>query len=288
MRYTFAAMVAAATICSGTTPLPGTPECMIVDRVAALAGRTDPGAAGALEVLKRIGEGRAMDLSPDTESRLGLEPGRLHQAAFRIHEVRVCAIHRIGALADDEALNYLKNLKQSDMEPDQTGYVWTAVQIAVREAELNRLPNEASRVLFLEDVTKDRSAAAWWAVQELCNRGSVPSLGYIRESLARDYAGSPEYDRQMKFCEARISIIQRDPNRLKAIASVLTVAGGSTDQQVLGWAINQLHDMDSPAADAEINRYAREIDNLPAGSPMKAALAWERLQIRNLPPHSPK
>ena len=64
----------------------------------------------------------------------------------------------------------------------------------------------------------------------------------------------------------------------------LTVSNGTNDPQILGWAINQLHTMKSPRADAELERYAREIERLAKDSRLRRDLEPKRLQIRNLLP----
>jgi len=57
-----------------------------------------------------------------------------------------------------------------------------------------------------------------------------------------------------------------------------------TNAQLLAWAINQLRAIDSLGANAEVERFADEIDDLPDESPLKSELWGRRVQIRGLAP----
>jgi hypothetical protein len=223
------------------------------------------------------------DASPDLESRVGLEPGKLRGPEFKDESVRSHALRKIGQLDLPEALTYLQNLKRGDVGPDTSGQMWSSAQIALREAELIRIPDEPARVRFLEDTTGEKTAAASWAVEELCNRGSRQSLPSIRESILRRDPTSRGAD-EITFCEARMDIIARDPDRAKALGSFLSVSSGVTDHHLLGWTINQLRALGSPEAEAQVQRYADEIESLPDDSPLRRALWGERVGIRGMGP----
>jgi hypothetical protein len=213
-----------------------------------------------------------------------LKPGQLRTPGFKDGTVRAYAIRKIAGMDDPAALSYLLNLKKSDTEPDPSGQVWAAVQIAIREAQFRRIPDEWEKTRFLERTKEDRSAAAFWAVEELCNRGSYSSVSFVRASIRSSESG-PDAETDIQFCEARMDVISRDPDRVKALASILSVNSGSADSRLLGWAIGQLQAMKSPRADAELNRYVN--DSLPAGSPLIEKLAARRFQIRREPPPLP-
>jgi hypothetical protein len=87
-----------------------------------------------------------------------------------------------------------------------------------------------------------------------------------------------------------MEIVSRNPDRLKALGSYLMVNSRSTspDLKLVGWTIAELEMMKSPQADAELQRYAKEIDALPEGSPLKEELSFVRMQIRNMPRRSSK
>jgi hypothetical protein len=289
MKHAAAVLVATASMCLASIPPPFYYECTLVDRVGVSAKVGKPASSIALETLERIAEGRMADLSPGTEVQVGLEPGQLHKPEFKDETVRSHALRRIGEVDLPEALTYLQNLKKRDIQPDTSGQMWSSAQIALRQAQVNRVPDELEKISFLESVTSERgSAAAWWAVQELCNRGSYHSLAFISEHIRRAYSSPRDLEQAMGFCEARMAITSRDADRVKALGSFLTVSSGATDPELIGWAINELHSLDSASADAEVERYAREIESLPDGSALKTALWGKRVQIRNLLPHRPK
>jgi hypothetical protein len=60
------------------------------------------------------------------------------------------------------------------------------------------------------------------------------------------------------------------------------VNSGVTDSRLLGWAILKLRALKSQKAEAEVQRYSKEIDDLPDGSPMKNALQRVQILIRGI------
>lgn len=287
MRNTLLLATAGVAICFGSIPPPYYAECRLVDEMVVKAKAIPASQAVALEILERIVERQIQSARPDLELAAGLPYGQFRKPEFSTDEVRIRALLRISDLDLPEALDYLKNLSKDRLAPVSSSQVWDTAEIALHRAELNRISDENARVPFLEDTTGGKSAAvAWWAVQSLCNQGSQRSLPFIRESIWR-HNPTADGQQQISFCETRMAIVSRNPDRTKALASLLVVTNGVTDQELLGWAINELHDIDSPQADAEIQRYAKEIDQLPNG-PLKTALWGKRLQIRTLLPHSAK
>ena len=270
MKHSAAMLIVTASVCLSTTPLPFfSYECSLIDHVER-RGRRGPSivTSAAFAVLKLMAEGRTRDASPDAEVKVGLEPGaKLRGPEFAGSHVVPCprALRVIGRLGSPDALAYLQHLKKTDIEPDPSGQVWSSGtdRTALREAQLNRIPEGRARVRFLEDTTIDtRSAAARWAVEELCDRGSRESLPFIIQHLTRVYSLAREVDGALKFCEARIDLISRDPDRIKALGSFLSVHSVG-DPELFGWAINTLRDMKSARAEAEVERFADEIEDLP-------------------------
>lgn len=228
-------VIAAASICMASFPFSF--EWSLVDRVAAVANAEGPARAVGLQILELIAEGRMAGANPGLEASVGLKPGQLRGPEFRDESVRSHALLKIGELDVPEALAYLQNLKAEDIAPDTSGLMRSSLHIALHQAQLNRIPDESSKIRFLENTTSEKSDAAWWAVEQLCNRGSRESLAFIRESIWRRNP-TPTGTAQIAFCEARIDVISRDPDRVKALASVLSVTNGVTDPELLGWAIS--------------------------------------------------
>jgi hypothetical protein len=254
MRHAAAFLIITVSACLALTLPPFFFECSLVDRVAVSARVGNPVALVALGMLERVAEGRVAGLSPEVEVQVGLQPGQLHKPEFKDEGVRSHALRRIGEVDLPEALAYLQNLKKGDIQPDVSGRMWSSAQIALRQGQVNRIPDETGKISFLEGVTSDRaSAAAGWAVQELCNRGSNRSLGFISGSIRRRDS-TPRGLVDVSFCEAPMAIISRDPDRSRALGSFLSVYSGETDSQV----------------------------------PLKVALRIERVQIQRLLPQRPK
>jgi hypothetical protein len=266
-------------ICMATTPDPLGFPYSLLDRVGDAAKAGVATRASALEILERVAEGRMEGGSPDLEVQVGLKSGQLRGPEFRGYELRSYAFRRIGELDLPEALTYLQNLKESDIGPDTSGQIRSAAQIALLQAQVNRIPDQQAKIRFLEEATSGKGAGVHWAVDELCNLGSYQSLPLIRARIHRLLSLPQDIEHENGFCEARMGVVSRDPDRVRALGAVLRVNGGGTDPQLTGWAIGQLRAMRSERADAELERYAKEIDALPADSPVKRDLA-SRLPLR--------
>jgi hypothetical protein len=74
-------------------------------------------------------------------------------------------------------------------------------------------------------------------------------------------------------------VVASNPDRVKALASVLTVGGDAANGRLAGWAVNELNSMQTQPAEAELDRFAREIGELPEGSPTRARLGAYRQEI---------
>src|SRR5579871_3158350 len=83
-----------------------------------------------------------------------------------------------------------------------TGMLWPAAQVALRQAQLNGVPDESGRIRFLESTTGEKSAAAWWAVQVPCDQGRQEALPFIRDHIRRVYSLTRDVEQAITFCEA--------------------------------------------------------------------------------------
>ncbi len=285
MKYRVATLtvVGGAWLCLATTLAPFFHECALLDRVLGMTGSESATRYIALDLLERVAGGTmdAVGLELETQVGLGLTPGRMHQPAFKDPEVRIYALRKLGDVSLPEALVYLQNLKKDDLMPDSSGQLWPNAQIAFHQALVNRITDELGKTEFLESTLRERSPAASWAAEELCNRGSHRSLDLVRESI-RKRNPTPDGEQQIGFCQARMEVLSLDPDRIKALGSVLSVSEGSNDRQLVGWAILQLYSIKAPKADAELERYRVEIGKLPKDSPQRAALLGTEQTIRRL------
>ena len=276
------------TACIATTPRPFYVQCALVDRIAD-AAKAGPSEAKlvVLEILERVAEGRMDTANPDLETPFGLRPGQLRGPEFKEKTVRAEALQKIAELDVPEALAFLQNLTGPDFAT-HSGQLWPDAQVALHRALLKRIPDEASQVRFLEDTART-SVAYLWAVDELCDRGSQGSLPVVRASIRR-HDSTRRGEQRIAFCEARMDIVSRNPDRIAALGSFLNARAVPAESQVspenrlVPWAILQLRSMKSPRAHAELERFADEIDDLPEGSPQKEALWGYRVTIRGAAP----
>ena len=74
----------------------------------------------------------------------------------------------------------------------------------------------------------------------------------IREFL--DHRDSSRLEEALAFCQARIGVVNSDPDRAKALGWVLRLDAPLADEQIMRWAILQLFAMESPEADAILDR----------------------------------
>ena len=281
MRLRQIVILVAALNCSGTSPAPFAAERALLDRVAGRAKNGSEVGAAALEILERVAEGRMDRARPELEIQVGLKPNELRNRIFKEGSLRAHAVLKIGESDLPESLHYLQSLRPTDLEPDVTGMVWPAVQVAVRKAEYERISDGASKTRFLEDTTAEHSAAASWAVNELCETGSYRSLGFVRESI-QNRNPTPTGQKELAFCEARMGVILRSPDLIQALGSILSVREGTVDEDLIGWAVQRLEAIRSARADRELARYAKEIDDLPTDSQLKRNLQTTRAHLRNV------
>jgi hypothetical protein len=99
----------------------------------------------------------------------------------------------------------------------------------------------------------------------------------IRKMWSGDYG-----DEEIQFCEARIEVLARSPDRIKALGSALNLQDGAQRERLTTWAIYQLDAMKSPQADAELDRFMEQIRKLPDDSPARDDLSPHVAAIQNL------
>jgi len=225
--------------------------------------------------------------SPETEGRVGLKAGQLRRPEFRDATVRAHALLDIGEIDDPEALSYLQALKRDGLPEDHTNQVWPAAQVALHHALMSRITSEQGKIRFLEDTLLERhdafsdGAVVYWAINQLCDRGSQGSVALVQEAIFKRDSTDRGAER-VAFCKARVDLLSRNPDRTVALASVLELASGFRDAELLHWAIDQLASIKSSRANGELERYAKQIDALPDDSPLKDAGLPFLQQIQDL------
>lgn len=288
MKYktAFPLSLAIPVLCLATTPDPYAGYCALLERVATLAASQQTSTV-ALELLERVAEGRTGSIRAGSEAQVGLVPGELQQKGFDIPPLRGCALRKIGETALPEAVDFLAKLKPADFGTDTTGQLWPAAQIALQTAFLNRIADPQLKIEFLERTLtelqgqKSDGAVEGWAVDQLCDRGALGALPVIQQSIRKLLSGQSGAD-EIQFCEARIHVLFSEPDRSKALGSVLSVDNGAEDTRLAWWAINQLASMHSPNADAELDRFASEIGKLPEGFPKREHLSVFKQAVQDI------
>jgi hypothetical protein len=256
-----------------TTVAPYAAHCRLLERVVE---KSQPDVSLAL--LQSVALGRADDFRAEVEKRVGLAAGQLRAKEFATDTVRACAFQRIGELGSEEAVAFLTKVSRSDIGPDMTHQIWAAVQIALRNLVFMTVNDDLGKRVFLENVLTqphDGTGALWmWAINQLCDRGSVLSTGVIQKSMKTMWSGSYG-DEEMRFCTQRMEVVARHADRAKAIGSIVRVAD-ATDDRLITWGIYQLAAIGTPSADAELRRFATEVDKAMSGS--LGGLRWKRFR----------
>jgi len=280
-------IASAPLLCIFGKEAPGAYKCAVLDRVFEVAISGSSKSGSALAVLERVAEGSAQTVSAASEALLGLKPGEFQDRSFTDTVVRSHAFRRIGESGLPGTLDFLEAVDPSGWGQDETQQVWPDVQVALREAKLMRIPDPSDRVQFLENTVTERhdpisnSLVISWAVDQLCDSSSRSSLPVIERSIRRwNPTGRGEED--IRFCYARMDVVTRHTDRAKALGSVLSVATSAYDQRLTHWALRALAAMRSPDADAEMDRFAVEIEKLPDGSSQKQQLLEFSQSVRVL------
>jgi hypothetical protein len=192
-----------------------------------------------------------------------------------------------------EAADFLSKLKLTDFPDDPSQRIWSRAQVAIRNAALVRITDRRERVEFLKgiltegDYATSNGPAGRWAIEELCNSGAAAALPEIEHSVRKSGNGQRGED-DIEFCKARIQVVSRDPDRAKALASVLSLDGPPQDDRLVGWAVVELLNTHSVGANAELARFAAAVDKLPLYSQTRQRLWPYRVAIHSIPPSGPR
>lgn len=273
-------------LCFANSPLPYAGQCRLLDKILAAVAAQPQTATIALELLERVALGRTPEINSEFEAQVGAVPGYLQNPEFKTPTVRAYAFWKIGETGLPDAVDFLAKLKPADIGIDTSQQIWPAAQIALRNARLKGIENPQAKVEFLKSTLTgphdaiSNSAVTTWAVNQLCDHGAHTASPEIQKSI-RARMERQDGEDEIRFCEARIQVVFRNPDRVKALGSVLSVAGVTEEDRLVRWAIYQLGEMRSPDADAELKRFATEIGRLPDSSPQKRRLTAFKGEINS-------
>jgi hypothetical protein len=242
-----------------------------VDRI--VAASSEQTAPAVLQILRDIVVGRTSDISPALLTAAALKTVDI--SLLRAPEVRAYAVEKIAAVGSDDSIAWLKALRVEDLPGDRSYTVYGAVQVAYRRTLLSREPDPNAQRAFLEDLLQRRSDP-WasdrifsWALSELCNRGSVGSMPIIEQALGKQ--GDPPALNKIRECEAMMTIVNSNPDRIQAIGSALdrlvqAHTGTDLDTRLVIWATDQLSRDKSKEAQAALARFVTNAAGLQGDS----------------------
>ena len=174
-------------LCWADEPSPYFREFARLDHIFALTGTPSQTGATALELLELVALGRTSAIRAGSETQIGLFPGELQYATYAEPSVRVHALQKIGECRLPEALEFLQNLKRSDLGEDTTQMIWPNSRVALTNALLNRIENPEARTEFLVNTLKElgdgRDLVAPWVSNQLCDQGTSTALPLIRRGF---------------------------------------------------------------------------------------------------------
>jgi hypothetical protein len=267
--------------CMATTPRPFEAQREFLDRIATAA---DSQPAAALEVLEFLSLGEVPRVSVESCTRIGIAMKDLEQQELRQPSIRAYAFTKIGEIGGSSALEFLTSLTPGDIGADPTGEIWPACRLAIQRLLLNQIADSQSKILFLERVISEPHDAAAgdaiqsWAVNELCDRGSLASLPAIKHSI-RSRDSSQRGEEEFEFCAKRIAVLLRDPDRSNALGTVLITGKAHEDARLTMWAIARLEAEHSQMGYSELERFRAEIEEMPQRSPLTPSYLYFKNEI---------
>jgi hypothetical protein len=254
----------------------------MLDKIGTMAA-AEPTRSAALGVLEQIAKGDNQNIAAERGQQLGLTPADLQHPVYGSVVVRGCALRSLGRTGLPEAADFLRNFSLSDAAGDKSQTLWPAAQIAVREALLSGITDAGSRAAFLENVLKEphdaisKGGVMLWALEELCDAGATSALPTIRQTLSDLWTGHPFAQDEAVFCEDRVQVLTRDPDRARALGSVFgsiaSLESTPEGKRIIQWASLQLIPLHSPSADAELERIAGDLAVQAKNFPKDAELA---------------
>lgn len=277
--FTISLLAAGAVVCWGAVE-PNYREGLVIDRLVA-GGRANAGLRPlALETLARIARGLPDSVSPEAAAAFGVPAG--NDAFFGAEDVRMHAVLAIGGSGFPEAEAVLASIQ---LEPNPPAYLPRALLGARQRAHYEQLPDAREKESYLAELIRQGDPGNF-AVGEACDSGNSRLLPLF-ESATVTSGGitqpmvPPEV---MRVCREKIYVLSTNSDRAKALGSVLKVSDQPGDYELMVWAVMELEKMNTPEADAEMKRFAAEVDKLPDpdNDPSHSAALTIRSAMRRL------
>lgn len=219
----------------------------------------------ALFALERLAEGKPESVPGDIAAQIGLSPTSIGWTTYRQLPIRTYAIQKLAETGTEDALVYLSSLNEDEFAPNagERTQLELAVEVGQRTIQLLRAPDQAGKVQLLEKAAVEPGfAGQTWAVDQLCEMGSVISFPVIQQSIrARYYGDEVRGDGELQFCQQRMAVIESNPDRVKALSSVLSSNLDIQNTRLVSWAVSQLLKIGSPDAVDALQSFSTRVAN---------------------------
>jgi hypothetical protein len=279
--------IAAAATCHAYEPGEFAAEYHALDRVAGAALRSPAELPRVVAVLASVLLGKPSETIGDFNQLTGLGPGGIARLHLAETESRCYAAEKLGETGSQSALEILSAFRLADAAAsDQPYYLLGCVTVGEKEIREHAAgDNVEEKIRLARGVLNEHSYGGnvedtvyRWAINRLCDLGSSSDFPLIESSMNaihNDWWGKSE----LEFCRDRIAVVARDPDRTKALSTVLLPAGHGEDSRIHGWAIYQLLAMHSADGDRALARYFAEVDKLDRDNPLHYEAVWQAQDV---------
>jgi hypothetical protein len=278
--------IAAAATCHAYEPGEFAAEYHALDRVAGAALRSPAELPRVVAVLASVLLGKPSDTIGDFRQLTGLGTDGMARLHLAEAESRCYAAEKLGETGSQPASEILSKFRLEDAPSDRRYYLLGCVTVGLKEiGERAAGDNAEDKIRFARGVLNEHSykgdvedSVYRWAINRLCDLGSSSDFPLIESSMNaihNDWWGKSE----LEFCRDRIAVLARDPDRTKALGTVLLPAGHVEDSRIHGWAIYQLLAMHSADGDRALARYFAEVDKLDRDNPLHYEAVWQAQDV---------
>jgi hypothetical protein len=248
------------------------PQKLMINRIAVAAVNEGTHEA-AMSVLRDIAEGRHPQRSDGGVASL-LTDDEANSPFLKELELRQYAIAKLGEIGTEEVILYLRHFDEVHSGTADRA-IRGGAQVAFQKILLSRISDPFEQIALLESSLGDGigssgfsgGAVERWAMDELCNRGTIRALPNIERAL-RTWYGPTTGGEEFQFCEGRMQIVNSDTDQTRALESALRVSKNTKlSHRLLYWAVGRLQSLDSADSNAALNRFARRLLAVPASDP---------------------
>lgn len=244
-------------VCFAETVSPWPMERNAIDQACEAAIRGS-NRAEAIQTMEDIAEGKPLDIILAAAERAGLKAYFGERLMLVAESVRAYAAEALGRTGLPDAIRYLNDATPETFGNDRSQSIYPTAKIALQKALLRGESDVGRQTALLEGQLSERYTAMW-AAEELCDRGSSSSITRIQQTIERHYSGE-RVDGMVSSCRERMSVVNRNPDRAKALGTVLRVDAKRDQIEIMRWSVHQLLAMHSKEAREILERYATEAE----------------------------